>query len=281
VSAGPPAGWYADPYGQAQQRYWDGAAWTGHTSDVPPATQTAPPAPDPGRSAPAGPAGSLGARVKSNRVLIAFIGIFAVVVIGGALAVTATEPEGAESECPPGRVCGTPPDARPPLVNRTVFESADLGFRFEYDEELWQVLEDDGRSVTLKLGGPDIDATLVVGAVPATDGDPKAVLDGQIEGLSDTVLSLEPDDSPAHAVPGASVGYRDGVGGAFSGVSDTPQGPGQPVGLVIMSAADEEVTAYASLITSEQEEDLRKAIGGAVDSLLNTFRFPTDVEASS
>lgn len=214
-------------------------------------------------------------------MLVAFIVVFAVVVIGGALAVTASEPEEAASECPPGRVCGTPPDARPPLVNRTVFDSADLGFRFEYDENLWQVLESDGRSVTLKLGGSDIDATLVVGGVPAGEGDPQSVLDGQIEGLSDTVLSLEPDENPAHTVPGASVGYRDGVGGAYSGVSDTPQGPGQPVGLVIMSAGDEEVTAFASLITSEQEEDLRKGIGGAVDSLLNTFRFPSDTEESS
>ncbi len=29
---GPQAGWYADPYGQAQQRYWDGNAWTEHVS---------------------------------------------------------------------------------------------------------------------------------------------------------------------------------------------------------------------------------------------------------
>ena len=27
-----PAGWYPDPSGQAPQRYWDGAAWTGHTA---------------------------------------------------------------------------------------------------------------------------------------------------------------------------------------------------------------------------------------------------------
>jgi hypothetical protein len=28
----PPAGWYPDPYGVASQRWWDGGAWTGHTS---------------------------------------------------------------------------------------------------------------------------------------------------------------------------------------------------------------------------------------------------------
>jgi uncharacterized protein len=27
--AGPAAGWYPDPYGQAPQRWWDGSQWTG------------------------------------------------------------------------------------------------------------------------------------------------------------------------------------------------------------------------------------------------------------
>jgi uncharacterized RDD family membrane protein YckC len=30
-AAGPPAGWYADPHGQARLRYWDGQRWTEHT----------------------------------------------------------------------------------------------------------------------------------------------------------------------------------------------------------------------------------------------------------
>ncbi|MEA2397776.1 MAG: hypothetical protein QOK25_1332 [Thermoleophilaceae bacterium] len=30
--AGPPAGWYPDPQGQARLRYWDGGAWTDQTS---------------------------------------------------------------------------------------------------------------------------------------------------------------------------------------------------------------------------------------------------------
>jgi len=32
AAAAVPAGWYPDPSGQAPQRYWDGAAWTGHTA---------------------------------------------------------------------------------------------------------------------------------------------------------------------------------------------------------------------------------------------------------
>jgi hypothetical protein len=30
--ARPPAGWYPDPQDAQQQRYWDGATWTGHTA---------------------------------------------------------------------------------------------------------------------------------------------------------------------------------------------------------------------------------------------------------
>ncbi len=32
AQAGPPAGWYPDPQGLARLRYWDGSAWTEHTS---------------------------------------------------------------------------------------------------------------------------------------------------------------------------------------------------------------------------------------------------------
>jgi Protein of unknown function (DUF2510) len=32
AAARPPAGWYADPWGQARLRWWDGQSWTGHTS---------------------------------------------------------------------------------------------------------------------------------------------------------------------------------------------------------------------------------------------------------
>jgi hypothetical protein len=32
AQAGPPPGWYDDPWRQTRLRYWDGTAWTGHTA---------------------------------------------------------------------------------------------------------------------------------------------------------------------------------------------------------------------------------------------------------
>jgi hypothetical protein len=37
-----PAGWYADPGGGGQQRYWDGAGWTEHLAGAAPASTPSP-----------------------------------------------------------------------------------------------------------------------------------------------------------------------------------------------------------------------------------------------
>jgi uncharacterized RDD family membrane protein YckC len=54
-----PAGWYPDPSIPGQQRYWDGNAWTEHTTPDPSAAPTAPPMPPAGGYAP--PTGGYGA----------------------------------------------------------------------------------------------------------------------------------------------------------------------------------------------------------------------------
>jgi hypothetical protein len=38
-----PAGWYRDPLGLAQLRWWDGLSWTDHTEDKRPEIQMATP----------------------------------------------------------------------------------------------------------------------------------------------------------------------------------------------------------------------------------------------
>lgn len=58
----PLAGWYADPYGAPQQRYWDGRTWSDQTAPaadaVPPPSGSTVPAPwGYGHGAPTGPGG--------------------------------------------------------------------------------------------------------------------------------------------------------------------------------------------------------------------------------
>ena len=60
-----PAGWYDDPRGAQQYRYWDGVGWTDHV--VPAPAGRAPAAPKPGRTR--GPR----AWIVALLVLIAFL----------------------------------------------------------------------------------------------------------------------------------------------------------------------------------------------------------------
>jgi hypothetical protein len=57
--ANPPAGWFPDPWGVAEMRYWDGAQWTAHVH--PPAAQPAAPAAPPAAPAPVAATPSVGA----------------------------------------------------------------------------------------------------------------------------------------------------------------------------------------------------------------------------
>jgi hypothetical protein len=57
-----PAGWYADPQGQAQYRYWDGTAWTQQVhGPAGAAPQPAPPAPPVPSAPPQSPGPAIGA----------------------------------------------------------------------------------------------------------------------------------------------------------------------------------------------------------------------------
>jgi hypothetical protein len=75
-----PAGWYSDPHGGEDQRYWDGQQWTKHTAPgsalPPPHSQEVPAAPptvDAGPSHTGGSNGNWFARHKIMTALLAFI----------------------------------------------------------------------------------------------------------------------------------------------------------------------------------------------------------------
>jgi hypothetical protein len=71
----PPAGWYADPGDAQQQRYWDGGAWTAHTSPTAPGPEAPLPPPNPAE-APTGP------RAPMPRPLIVALAAAAAAFVG-------------------------------------------------------------------------------------------------------------------------------------------------------------------------------------------------------
>jgi hypothetical protein len=88
MNASPPPGWYPDPDGEAELRYWDGSAWTQHTSGQAPVQAGAEPTPAAGEPfAPAGadgPGGPGGNGGGPQRALFIGLGVLALagVVVG-------------------------------------------------------------------------------------------------------------------------------------------------------------------------------------------------------
>jgi hypothetical protein len=207
--------------------------------------------------------------------------VLAVVLGITAFLVTQSEPAPPKPDCevPP---CGPPPKPSPPpngpplspaLVAGTPFESKS-GYRLEFDPSLWRISNRTATDVELKVLNENVTVIVRISAQPAGDAQPQDALDAQVDSLQGDILGLAEDTTPSSLVLEPSVGYRSGVGGAFTGVADTPQGPGSPVTAIVTAATDGDQTITFTLITDDQ---VRKAAFSVTDSLMNTFRFPSEV----
>jgi hypothetical protein len=164
----------------------------------------------------------------------------------------------------------------PELRQGDVYRS-DLGFEVEFDRALWQVARQDSRSIELFVdlrGGFDV--ILTIKGVPAGQATPKQLLDRRLDELRDDVLGLTENTDPDVTILEPSVGYRRGTGGVFGGNVDTPQGPGDPLTLVVMAASDGRATVVMSLVASQASVSI-PAVMSAGDTVMNTFRFPSEV----
>lgn len=223
--------------------------------------------------------GSHTGRVANRRLLAIFIGLFGVLVIGAAAAIAGGERSDLPASCEPGVPCA-PPIGRPPLEPPSLvsWKSSEFGFRLEYNKNLWTKLSEDGRSLTLKLDPSEADLTLVIGGARARQASPQALLDKELDEIRDDIQNLTADTEPAHMILGAGVGYRDGVGGAYTGEVKPVlgPGPGKQLWIAVMAATDGGVTTFVSLATSEADERYRvKKLYREVDSILNAFRWPS------
>jgi hypothetical protein len=210
------------------------------------------------------------------------IGVFAavlVVVLGiTALLVTSAAPPPPKSDCPKPP-CGKPPGPpggplSPALVGGKLFKSAGGGYQLEFDPHLWAVTDQTQTDVELQVKSSRVIVLVQIRSQPADQATPEQALNARLDALGGAILGLARETRPSKQLLGSAVGYQPGVGEALSGVTDTPQGPGSPVAVVVTAATDGQKTVTFTLIT---DESVRKPAFTITDTLMNTFRFPSEL----
>jgi hypothetical protein len=168
----------------------------------------------------------------------------------------------------------TGPPLAPALVAGTLFTSP-AGYQLEFNPNVWTVTDHDANDVSLELNVNGINAVVQIRSHPISAGsDDAAAVTDESDALGKNVLGLARDKKAADQILEPAVGYRSGAGFAFSGVADTPQGPGNPVAVVVTAAHDDKLLVTFALIADEAN---KKAAFFLTDSLMNTFRFPSEV----
>jgi hypothetical protein len=139
------------------------------------------------------------------------------------------------------------------------------------------VVRQSGTDLELQVNSNRATVILTIEGEPATDHSRSALQDlvnRRISELGADTVALSPDTNPRDAILGASVGYVRGVGQILAGVTDTPQGPGSSVVAVVMASGDGRANVVFSLVT---DKAAKKAAFEVADSIMNTFRFPSQV----
>jgi hypothetical protein len=242
-----------------------------------------PPAPPaPGHPRPRGHAGS---RLRPPTLLGLFAGVLAAALVVALVAVKAAAPAAPKPQCP-GGPCGNPPTrpAEPPapgppaLVRGQIFNSPGLGYRFEFNQFgsrfRWKIEDQDARDVTLSLNGGA--AILSIRGVPGFRATAEQLFTEQVARVKDRIPDFQVDDSPDDEILAPSVGFRRGTGDLFGGTFQTPQGAGIPIVGVITAATDGRATLAMTLLAPESN---RQVVFTLVDGIMNTFRFPSEIES--
>lgn len=173
-------------------------------------------------------------------------------------------------------------DGRHPFSNWQPYADAATGFSVEFDPDIWSISrQSDGFLVLEALGG---NVSLAFDVGRAGDWTPEALKGAHKDGWSERLLGFADDTEPARALLGdAILGYRDGVGGLYSGTIDTSQGPTIDMTVAIIAATDDQVTAAAVLLTpvalplqSGEMLEIRSFALHVADDVINSFTWPTD-----
>jgi kumamolisin len=236
-------------------------------------------------------ADALWSKLPRFRFLILFAGALTVFFAIALVVILIVKPGATKAPCLPGKPCGKPPTlpqataGGTPFVSGRVWRSRALGFQFQYSPDRWKVSSQNARGVVLSWSipqRPDLNIVLIVQGTPVSENSPLQLLQKQVGSLRSDVLGLRADPSSKHVLLGPSIGYvhRDAVGGPYTGTIDSPQGPGPRLAMLLMGASDGKISVVATAATTSAES-IKLALMNEVDSVLNTFHWPTGAETQA
>ncbi|MEA2449482.1 MAG: hypothetical protein QOG63_1414 [Thermoleophilaceae bacterium] len=230
----------------------------------------------PGVAAPFGfvPQGAAPARRRSGVIIAAFAAFLAVVVGVSIAVVSAIAPNGPK-KCALDQPCQGPPTASP-LANQARFKSS-LGYTVQYNDEILEVRNKTATSIDLGIDNTKFGSiSITVEGSPSSQVSPDQAVQTKLNDIGGRVVGLQKDDRPENQIFQPTIGYHEGVGGAYAGTVNSPQGAGAPVNIVVMAAADDKTTVLTTVVTDSPDDESRNAILGLAGDIIKTLRFPSD-----
>lgn len=222
--------------------------------------------------------GHLGHRRRAVWFLVAFLGLTGLGAVSAALG-AAPEPH---APCPRSQpACVAPPPSprslAPRLVTETEYRDPRGRFRFEYPPDVLAVKPtSDGVSVQVRPDYDQGDFALIFHDAPATTS-PAALVRAETQALSGQILGLAPSSDPRETVLDPVLGFRNGVGGQWSGTIRAGARVSTPVQVTQMAATDGRTSVLMTLLVSSTSEKRIGDLRQQTDHLLNSFRFGADV----
>jgi hypothetical protein len=209
-------------------------------------------------------------RVKGT---LALFGVTFALIVGVAAALTSLVAPTHHPVCEPFRPCGAPPGLSRPLVNLSVYRSAQAGFSLEYDGRLFAIAHQDAAGVT--LGTQFTDGTTGVLDIQAAPGrSPSGAIADRVSALGGNIAELAPDEDPTDEILGAGVGLHSGSGAVFKGELSGPQGVSQTVVVAIESATHGGMTLTAIVLAAASHSGAQSALYSLADQIINSVKWP-------
>ena len=222
------------------------------------------------------PPGNQHSGLSAGKLILFFVVPFLIVLVIGGVVVFLLQRPPEEPICPdPTQACGIPPqppsDAAPFRGGET-WTSETLGFSFDYDPEFWQIAEEGADHVVLAIPTRAGEVAFIVLGVSAADASAESLLSERVAFLEERIVGFTEETSEDRMLLGEPIiGYVDGVGGAYTGTLNTPQGPGVEVAAAVIAATSGEYSIAVVVVTPEE---VRVPAFHMADSMLNTVRWP-------